>query len=226
MIAFARVQSSDSKHRVNAMAHNTGNLFIVAAPSGGGKTSLVKKLVSDLDNIAVSVSHTTRKKRPGELNGVDYFFIDEQAFMSMVEQSAFVEHANVFNHFYGTSVAQITQRLNAGIDVVLDIDWQGAQQIRHSFADAVSIFVIPPSLEVLKQRLTNRQQDDDQVINNRMQNARNELGHYAEFDYLIVNDDFAKAAAELQSIVVANRLLMGRQSTQQRKLLSFLLSSQ
>lgn len=203
-----------------------GNLFIVAAPSGGGKTSLVKKLVSDLDHIAVSVSHTTREKRPGELHGVDYFFIPEQEFISMVGQSSFVEHAQVFNHFYGTSATQITDRLQAGIDVVLDIDWQGAQQIKYAFSQAVSIFVIPPSLDVLKQRLTNRQQDNEHIINSRMQSARDELSHYAEFDYLIVNDDFSKAAAELRAIVIANRLRMVRQSEQQRQLLTFLLSSQ
>ena len=209
------------------MADNySGNLFIVAAPSGGGKTSLVKKLVSHLDNIVVSISHTTRKMRPGEQHGVDYFFLARQEFLSMVEGGAFVEHAQVFNHFYGTSAAQITDRLSAGIDVVLDIDWQGAQQIRHAFATAVSIFVIPPSLDVLKQRLMDRQQDSEDIISSRMQRAHDELSHYPEFDYLIVNDDFAEAAAELTSIVVAHRLRMVRQAEQQRKLLSFLLSSQ
>ena len=206
--------------------NSAGNLFIVAAPSGGGKTSLVKKLVSDLANITVSVSHTTRKKRPGEEHGVDYFFVDEQTFMSMVDKGAFVEHAQVFNHFYGTSEAQIADRLQAGIDVVLDIDWQGAQQIRHIFKNAVSIFVIPPSLEVLKQRLMGRQQDDEKVISDRMQSARDELSHYSEFDYLIVNDNFDQAAYELRSIVISHRLCMVRQAEQQRKLLSFLLSSQ
>lgn len=209
------------------MADNyVGNLFIVAAPSGGGKTSLVKQLIEDLDHIVVSVSHTTRTMRPGESHGVDYFFIDEQEFTSMVACGAFVEHAQVFNHFYGTSAAQITDRLQAGIDVVLDIDWQGAEQIRQIFVNAVSIFIVPPSLDVLKQRLTNRQQDNEQTINNRMQKARDELSHHADFNYLIVNDDFAKAASELKAIVVANRLQMNRQSAQQRKLLSFLLSSQ
>ena len=209
------------------MADNvSGTLFIVAAPSGGGKTSLVKKLISDLDRIVVSISHTTRSIRPGEIHGVDYFFVDEKKFISMIESSSFVEHAQVFKHFYGTSAAQITDRLQAGIDVVLDIDWQGAQQIKHAFADAVSVFVIPPSLDVLKQRLTDRQQDNEQVISSRMQCARDELSHYPEFDYLIVNDDFAQAAAELRAIVVAHRLRMARQTQQQRKLLSFLLSSQ
>ena len=205
--------------------NNSGSLFIVSAPSGGGKTSLVKQLVSDLDQIAVSVSHTTRNIRPGEKNTVDYFFVDEPEFIRMVEKGDFVEHAEVFNHFYGTSASQITDRLQAGIDVVLDIDWQGAEQIRHAFSDAVSIFIIPPSLEVLKERLTKRQQDDSQIISNRMQRACDELSHYPEFDYLIVNDDFAKAADELRAIVIAHRLRMVRQAEQQRKLLSFLLSS-
>lgn len=208
------------------MADNcSGTLFIVAAPSGGGKTSLVKKLVSSLGDIAVSVSHTTRKKRPGEKHGVDYFFVDEPAFMHMLEEGAFVEHAQVFNHYYGTSAEQITERLHAGIDIVLDIDWQGAEQIKHLFKNAVSIFIIPPSVDVLKKRLMDRQQDDEQVIANRMQRASDELSHYPEFDYLIVNDDFAIAADELKAIVVANRLQMSRQVGQQRQLLSFLLSS-
>ena len=209
------------------MANNyKGSLFIVAAPSGGGKTSLVRQLLSSLDDIAVSISHTTRKKRPGEIDGVDYYFVDDVVFSQMIDEKAFVEHANVFSHFYGTSVAQIAERLQAGIDIVLDIDWQGAQQIKQLFRDAVSIFVIPPSLEVLKQRLTGRQQDDESIIQHRMQSACTELSHYAEFDYLIVNDHFDKAAEELKAIVIAYRLRMVRQVEQQRQLLSFLLSSQ
>jgi guanylate kinase len=204
---------------------SVGNLFIVAAPSGGGKTSLVKKLVQDLTNIEVAVSHTTRDRRSAELNGVDYFFIDEPEFLRMVEQQTFVEHARVFNHFYGTSVAQIKDRLHEGVDVVLDIDWQGAQQIKRAFADAVSVFIIPPSLDILKQRLMDRRRDDAQVIRSRMQQAHDEMSHYSEFDYLIVNDDFDIAASELQAIIVAYRLRMSRQSVRQRKLLSFLLSS-
>ncbi len=208
------------------MADNySGSLYIVAAPSGGGKTSLVKKLISDLDNIVVSVSHTTRGIRPGETNGVDYFFVDEPAFNHMVEQADFVEHAQVFDHFYGTSASQITERLRLGVDVVLDIDWQGAAQIRHAFKDAVSVFIIPPSLDALKQRLMNRQQDDIQTISKRMQRACDELSHYSEFDYLIVNDDFEKASDELRAIVISHRLRMVPQAARQEKLLSFLLSS-
>ncbi|ABQ55443.1 TPA: guanylate kinase [Legionella pneumophila subsp. pneumophila] len=205
---------------------NSGNLYIVAAPSGGGKTSLVKKLIEMVGEIEVSVSHTTRPMRPGEKEGVDYFFIDEEQFISMVNEGAFIEHAKVFNHWYGTSVVQINKRLQFGIDVVLDIDWQGAEQIRHAYPDAVSVFIIPPSLDALNERLMNRRQDKDHVISERMTKAQDELGHYPEFDYLIVNDDFEKAAMELQSIVIANRLRIEKQVNKQAKLLSFLLSSQ
>lgn len=204
----------------------SGNLFIVAAPSGGGKTSLVKKLIETLDRIEVSVSHTTRTMRPGERDGVDYFFIDDKEFINMVNDNAFLEHAKVFNNLYGTSIEQINARLACGIDVVLDIDWQGAEQIRSSFPDAVSIFIIPPSLDALKQRLTNRQQDNHDVISDRMKKAQDELSHYPEFDYLIVNDDFEHAAMELGAIVIANRLRVQRQVNKQSKLLSFLMSSQ
>lgn len=208
------------------VGNDSGNLFIVAAPSGGGKTSLVRKLIDTLDRIEVSISHTTRAMRPGEKHGTDYFFVNEEEFIGMVNDNAFIEHARVFNHLYGTSAAQITERLMYGIDVVLDIDWQGAEQIRHSFPKAISIFIIPPSLEELKLRLMNRRQDKDEVISERMKKAQDELSHYPEFDYLIVNDDFDHAASELQAIVIANRLRMDRQVNKQAKLLSFLLSSQ
>jgi len=203
-----------------------GNLFIVAAPSGGGKTSLVNLLVRELPNINVSISHTTRSQRPGETDGVHYFFIAEDRFLQMIDDGAFVEYARVFGHWYGTSVQQIHDRLQMGTDIVLDIDWQGAQQIKKEFPNAVSIFVIPPSLDVLKKRLQDRQQDDEAVISHRMQRAHDEVCHYHEFDYLIVNDDFKHAATELQAIIIANRLRMSRQSVIQRKLLSFLLTAQ
>lgn len=201
-----------------------GNVFIVAAPSGGGKTSLVKKLVDTVDAIEVSISHTTRPMRPGEQDGVDYFFTDENEFMNMVNDNAFIEHARVFSSLYGTSTDQIAKRLQNGIDVVLDIDWQGAEQIRRTFPEAVSVFIVPPSLDVLKQRLSNRGQDNHEVISERMVKAQDEMSHYPEFDYLIVNDDFEKAAMELGAIVIANRLRMARQVNKQSKLLSFLLS--
>ncbi|BCA96317.1 guanylate kinase [Legionella antarctica] len=208
------------------VGNDSGNLYIVAAPSGGGKTSLVRKLIDNLDRIEVSISHTTRAMRPGEKDGSDYFFVKKEEFIDMVNDNAFIEHARVFNHLYGTSAAQITERLMYGIDVVLDIDWQGAEQIRHSFPNAISIFIIPPSLEELKLRLMNRRQDNDEVISERMKKAQDELSHYPEFDYLIVNDDFDHAASELEAIVVGNRLRMDRQVNKQAKLLSFLLSSQ
>jgi guanylate kinase len=206
--------------------HYPGDLIIVAAPSGGGKTSLVKKLVNTLDKIEVSISHTTRAMRPGEKEAVDYFFVEQQQFEEMIETKSFIEYAKVFNHYYGTSVAQINARLQAGIDVVLDIDWQGAQQIRKIFPRSISIFVLPPSIEILQQRLAARRQDEQEVIDDRMKRAQDELSHFAEFDYLIVNEDFDKAAQELQAIVIANRLGAERQKSAQRKLLSFLLSSQ
>ena len=202
----------------------SGNLYIVAAPSGGGKTSLVRQLVATLDKIEVSTSHTTRAMRPGEKNGSDYFFVDEQEFINMVNDNAFLEHARVFNNLYGTSSAQITKRLEQGIDIVLDIDWQGAEQIRRTFPQAVSIFIVPPSLDELKQRLMNRCQDKDEVISERMIKAQDEMSHYPEFDYLIVNDNFDHAASELSAIVIANRLCMDVQVNKQSKLLSFLMS--
>jgi guanylate kinase len=204
----------------------SGNLYIVAAPSGGGKTSLVRHLVTTLDDIAISISHTTREIRPGETDGIDYFFVPKDQFIDMINNNAFIEHAHVFNHLYGTSIAQIAERLQQGIDIVLDIDWQGAEQIRRIFPQAVSIFIIPPSLEELKKRLMNRRQDKDEVISDRMIKAQDELSHYPEFDYLIVNDNFEHAAVELRGIVIANRLRMERQVNKQAKLLSFLLSSQ
>lgn len=202
-----------------------GNVFIVAAPSGGGKTSLVKELINKLDNIEVSISHTTRLPRPGEKEGVDYFFIDQMQFLSMINQSAFIEYAQVFNHYYGTSVYQIKNRLAAGIDVILDIDWQGAQQIKQIFSEAISIFIVPPSLDILKQRLQNRGQDNENTIAARMLQAQNELSHFSEFDYMIVNDDFSKAAHDLQAIIIANRLNTTRQLRKTGNLLSLLLSA-
>ncbi|WP_419419164.1 guanylate kinase [Legionella sp. D16C41] len=198
----------------------TGNVFIVAAPSGGGKTTLVKNLITHLPNIEVSISHTTRKSRPSEREGVDYFFVSESQFLDMINKNAFIEHACVFNHYYGTSVVEIMTRLKQGIDVVLDIDWQGAQQIKKIFPAAIGIFIIPPSLEVLEQRLQARRQDESDVICSRMQQAKEEMSHYKEFDYLIVNDDFEQAALQLQAIVLANRASFARQAEKIKTLLS------
>ena len=203
-----------------------GTVFIVSAPSGGGKTSLVRELITTLPDIDVSVSHTTRSPRPSEQDGQHYFFVSEPQFTNMVQKDAFVEHAEVFHHHYGTSHAEINRRLLAGKDVVLDIDWQGAAQIRRVCPEAVSIFIVPPSLAVLQQRLEDRRQDADEVIRRRMQQAQDEMSHYAEFDYLIVNDSFVHAARELQAIVISRRLAMERQIIKVGKLLSLLLASQ
>lgn len=202
-----------------------GNLFIVAAPSGAGKTSLVKNLIKRLARIQVSISHTTRAPRPREKNEVDYFFINEKEFLNMVEEKLFIEYANVFGHFYGTSIVQIKNRLAAGIDIVLDIDWQGARQIRTMFPKAVSVFILPPSLDVLRDRLLKRGQDKAKVIQLRMERAQAEMSHYTEFDYIIINDLFSKAAEQLRAIVIADRLSLERQACHLASSLSFLLSS-
>ena len=201
-----------------------GRLFIVSAPSGAGKTSLVRHLVQNLDNIQVSTSHTTRQKRPAEVHEIDYFFVDEEKFNLMIEHNEFLEYAHVFGALYGTSLTQINSRLQQGIDVVLDIDWQGALQIKQAFPNAVGIFILPPSLTTLEQRLLDRQQDHDDVIAQRMQQARDEIKRYSSFDYLIVNDEFAVAASELSSIVVSERLRVRRQMIRYEKLLSLLLA--
>ena len=203
-----------------------GALWIVSAPSGGGKTSLVRELVRRMDDIVVSISHTTRARRPGEVDGVDYFFVDESTFMQQVDHGDFVEYASVFNHFYGTSHSQISAHLAGGMDVVLDIDWQGAGQIKSLFPHANSIFILPPGLDVLQQRLLGRKQDDARTIIHRMQRARDELSHFAEFDYLMVNDLFERAADDLIAIVRADRLRQARHAIKEQKLLSFLLSKQ
>ncbi len=192
-----------------------GTLYIISAPSGAGKTSLVKQLIQHDPRVEVSVSHTTRDKRPGETDGVDYYFIDKERFLEMASSSAFLEHAQVFDNYYGTSQQHVEQQLLRGLDVILEIDWQGARQIRKLFPDSQSIFILPPSLKALQERLTNRGQDDSEIIQRRMRDAVNEMSHYAEFDYLVVNDDFDTALNELRCIFVANRL---RQLQQERSL--------
>ena len=187
-------------------AVRTSTLYIVSAPSGAGKTSLLKALVATDDGIQVSVSHTTRPMRPGEMDGVDYHFVDKERFMAMVEQGEFLEHAQVFDNLYGTSEAAIREQLQSGLDVVLEIDWQGARQVRGRFADAVSIFILPPSPEALRQRLTGRGQDSEEVIERRMRDARSEMSHYPEYDYLIINDLFDEALEQLRAVVEAQRL--------------------
>ena len=201
-----------------------GVLFIVSAPSGAGKTSLVQALLEAMAGIGVSISHTTRAMRPGEQDGKDYHFVDVPTFKQMVEQDAFLEHAQVFDNFYGTSKAAVIAQLEAGEDVILEIDWQGAQQVRKHFADAVGIFILPPSTAALRQRLTSRGQDDESIIDLRMSEAESEMSHYAEFDYVVVNDDFEVAVGELKAIVTAQRLHIGRQRSMLEGLISDLLA--
>lgn len=214
-----------SRFKMSNNQHNLGQLYIVAAPSGGGKTSLVNRLIQSMPSIEVSVSHTTRLPRPKESDGQDYFFINKAEFESMIEEDVFLEYAKVFDNYYGTSKKQIEARLAAGIDVVLDIDWQGAQQIRAIMPNVIGIFLLPPSLQALRQRLENRQQDNQAVIDKRMKQAQDELEHYHEFDYLIVNEEFDLALSHLKSILTAERLKRDRQVVKQRKLLSFLLAN-
>lgn len=201
-----------------------GTLFIISAPSGGGKTSLVHAMLPLCGGIEVSVSHTTRAMRPGEEDGVDYHFVDVPTFQSLIKQQVFLEHAEVFGNYYGTSQEWVQQKLNTGIDVVLEIDWQGAQQIRKLMPDSVSIFLLPPSWEALRARLLERGQDDEAVIAQRMAQARTEVSHYGEYDYLIVNDDFSRALFDLKIIVQAQRLKQSAQSSRYAELLRNLLA--
>jgi len=201
-----------------------GTLIIVSAPSGGGKTSLLKALVASDDRIGVSVSHTTRPIRPGEVDGEDYHFIDEEGFVRMIGEGAFLEHARVFDNYYGTAEAAVRERLAQGLDVVLEIDWQGARQVRRRIPEAVSIFILPPDPRVLQERLSARGQDSEEVIARRMRDAKNEMSHYAEYDYLVVNDDFDQALASLRSIVTALRLRQSVQADRLRDQLAALLA--
>lgn len=201
-----------------------GKLYIISAPSGAGKTSLVKKVLPALDKLMVSVSHTTRTQRAAEVDGVDYFFTRVDSFKEMIATAAFLEYAQVFDNFYGTAQSSVEDNLNKGIDVILEIDWQGAEQIRRLLPATVTIFILPPSTNILRQRLQERGQDSEEVIERRMQDAATEISHYAEYDYLVVNDDFDTALTELKSIILANRLNINRQQYQLESLLVDLLA--
>ena len=202
-----------------------GALFIVSAPSGAGKTSLVRALCDRMDNLVLSVSHTTRARRPGELGGVDYHFVDTNAFETSVANAGYLEYAQVFDNYYGTSRRKTESLMQVGKDVVLEIDWQGARQVREAMpATPLSVFIIPPSLEALEQRLRGRGQDSDQVIARRMLDAKEQIKHYDEYDYLVVNDDFDVALNELSSIFKASHLSASVQSERQQALLRNLLA--
>ncbi len=201
-----------------------GTLYIVSAPSGAGKTSLLKAMLAETTQVEVSVSHTTRKQRSGEVNGSDYHFVTVDEFKQMISDDAFFEYAEVFGNFYGTSKKAVADKLEQGIDVILEIDWQGAQQMRELMPESISIFILPPSKEALEQRLHGRGQDDAEVIAKRMAEAKQEISHYNEYDYVVINDDFAVATAELKSILVAERLSLEHQQLKNGDLIDNLLA--
>lgn len=200
-----------------------GQLFVIAAPSGAGKTSLVAALVDAVSKICVSISHTTRAKRSREEHGVNYFFSDSDEFAKMAEAGEFLEYAEVFGFQYGTSRQWVQQKLAAGQDVILEIDWQGAAQIRQQLPGSRSIFILPPSPDTLRERLERRAQDDANVISRRLKEASLEMSHFLEFDYLIVNEDFDEALGQLQTIVTAERLRTLRQQDLHHDLVDQLL---
>jgi len=201
-----------------------GTLYIIAAPSGAGKSSLVNALIKRLSFVYLSISHTTRAMRPGEIEGEHYHFTSVEDFHDMIGKGDLLEHAQVFGNFYGTSQSYVESELAKGHDVILEIDWQGAQQVRHLMPGCRSIYILPPSKEALHDRLEKRSQDSEEVINRRMSEAINEMSHHNEFDYLIVNDDFYKALDELSAIFIAERLLIDKQSQRHQKMLIELLS--
>lgn len=205
---------------------SSGNLFVIAAPSGAGKTSLVKALSESDARLKISVSHTTRKMRPGEAEGQDYFFVSSVEFQKMTENKEFLEHAIVFGNDYGTSKQWVCDQLALGMDVILEIDWQGARQIQSLFPSTILIFVLPPSMDALKERLLRRQQDDSHTIAQRMEAAQEEMSHYREFDYLVVNDRFEIALRDLQHILFSTRLTIKAQIAKQSIFLENLLKKQ
>lgn len=201
-----------------------GNIFIISAPSGAGKTSLVRALLDADPRVKLSVSYTTRAPRPGEVEGQHYHFVDLDAFMQLLNRGDFLESAEVYGNHYGTSQRWIENQLALGLDILLEIDWQGAAQVRKLMPQAISIFVLPPSIEALQARLTDRGQDAAAVIAKRVAAAREDMSHFGEFDYVIINDDFALAAADLQAIVKASRLQLATQVQRNGVLIASLLA--
>ncbi len=201
-----------------------GTLYTISAPSGAGKTSLVAALLQQTEGVQVSISHTTRAMRPGEVDGVNYHFVNKQQFIDMIGADDFLEHAEVFGNYYGTSQAWVAETLRKGIDVILEIDWQGAQQVRRVMPETVGIFIVPPSIEALRQRLTGRGQDDSEVIEKRMAEAISEMSHFSEADYIVINDDFDVALRDLQGILRTHHLTTAQQTAANADLLQQLLS--
>lgn len=208
----------------NSTSH--GRLFIISAPSGAGKTSLLRSLLEQLAGVELSVSHTTRPQRRGEADGVDYHFVSEATFLDMVTEGRFLEHARVFDNLYGTSHDTVTERLACGADVILEIDWQGAQQVRQQLPEALSVFILPPSRAELEHRLGKRGQDSSEVITRRMRDAEAEMSHYHEYDFVVINDNFATALSELSCIITAERLRTQRQAPQLAEIVQHNESSQ
>ena len=211
------------------MQQALGNLFIIAAPSGAGKSSLISALIQRaqeghlLNPAELSVSHTTRSPREGENNGEHYHFVTEDAFKALVDEDAFYEHAQVFDNYYGTSKQAISNKLDQGVDVFLDIDWQGARQVKQANPNVISIFVLPPSKEELHARLVSRGKDDESIISARMEKAKSEMSHYNEFDYVIVNDNFTHALEELVTVVKSASLSTDKQQIRHQSLIQSLV---
>ena len=203
-----------------------GNLYILSAPSGAGKSSLINALLADLprNEVRLSISHTTRNTRPAEEDGVHYYFTTHAEFEALIEKDHFLEWAEVFGNYYGTSLPMIEKSLEQGVDVFLDIDWQGARQIRQKVPNVKTIFILPPSREELKNRLVGRGQDSEETIAKRMAEAKSEMSHYSEFDYVIVNDDFQQALSELKAILTAERLKLASQEIRHKALIGQLLA--
>ena len=201
----------------------SGCLFVLAAPSGGGKTSLVKALLEREPGMRLSVSYTTRPPRPGEVDSVDYHFVDEPTFMALKDKGEFLEHAFVHGNWYATSATWLSNEVHAGHDVLLEIDWQGARQVRNLIPGSVLVFILPPTLQSLEERLNKRGQDTPEVIARRMEAAREEMRHCGEFDYVIMNQDFARAVDDLSVIVRAARLAAPRQQVRHATLIADLL---
>lgn len=202
----------------------SGLLFVVSAASGTGKTSLVKALLERVNNLHVSVSHTTRGQRPGELDGVHYHFSTKEDFLNLVEEGGFIEYAEVFGNYYGTAQATVKEQLAKGHDVLLEIDWQGAQQVRRLFPESKQIFILPPSQFDLRERLSNRGTDTVDVIEHRLSCAVEDMQQYSNFDYIIINDDFNKALHDLEAVIIANRLTLSQQANRHEKLIQQLIT--
>lgn len=203
----------------------TGSLFIITAASGTGKTSLVKQLLATTNDLTVSVSHTTRQPRPGEIDGHHYHFTDVDTFVKAIDDNQFLEHAEVFGNYYGTSEQSVRTQLEAGVDVILEIDWQGALQVKKIFPQATMIFILPPSIATLRQRLSTRAQDTTEVIEQRLAGAVTEMAQYVNFDFVIINDNFEVALTELKAIIVADRQTLNRQQQHYHRTISNLLSN-